>query len=74
MFRGIYRILNSSLNIFKMAKIERYEAKLNTMAYIGLFDELVRGLIPVCILVYLLICMFVYIFWVFSNIKAMNEK
>jgi len=32
--------------LFQMAKIERYEAKLSTIAYIGLFDELVRGLIP----------------------------
>ena len=32
-----------------MAKVERYEAKLNVMAYIGLFDELLRGVIPVCL-------------------------
>ena len=55
-------MLHSFLIIFKMAKIERYEAKLNTMAYIGLFDELVRGLIPVCILVCLLICLLINLF------------
>ena len=32
-----------------MAKVERYEAKLSVMAYIGLFDELLRSVIPVCI-------------------------
>eukprot|EP00795_Rhopilema_esculentum_P009182 gene9182-16855_t len=32
--------------LFQMAKVERYEAKLNTMVYIGLFDELLRNVLP----------------------------
>eukprot|EP00794_Sanderia_malayensis_P009245 gene9245-10220_t len=32
--------------LFQMAKVERYEAKLSVMAYIGLFDDLIRSTSP----------------------------
>ena len=32
-----------------MAKVERYEAKLSIMAFMGVFDELTRTVIPVSI-------------------------
>ena len=35
--------------LFQIAKVERYEAKLSVMAFIGVFDELMRTVIPVCL-------------------------
>ena len=34
--------------LFEMAKIERYEPRLNCMAYMGNFDELISTTQPVC--------------------------
>lgn len=31
----------------QIAKVERYEAKLSVMAFIGVFDELMRTVMPV---------------------------
>ena len=42
----------------QIAKVERYEAKLSVMAFIGVFDELMRTVMPVgfvCILFVLVI-------------------
>ena len=33
----------------QIAKVERYESKLSVMAFIGVFDELMRTVMPVCL-------------------------
>ena len=33
----------------QIAKVERYETKLSVMAFIGVFDELMRTVMPVCL-------------------------
>lgn len=40
------RLAEAEQFMFEIAKVERYEAKLSVMAFIGVFDELMRTVIP----------------------------
>ena len=51
---AFYRVSSVSVILFghfffavQIAKVERYEAKLSVMAFIGVFDELMRTVMPV---------------------------
>ena len=51
----VTRAQNNGLALQKqIAKVERYETKLSVMAFIGVFDELMRTVVPVSLLFLLL--------------------
>ena len=48
--------------VWQIAKVERYEAKLGVMAFIGVFDELMRTVMPVSLLLFFVVVVFWFLF------------
>ena len=46
--------------VWQIAKVERYEAKLGVMAFIGVFDELMRTVMPVSLLLLFFVVVVVF--------------